>query len=1182
MKKIIFISIIFLSIFIFKKELFPNEFIHKNPYKKIETFYNKSYRTNDNFLNISVTKLTPIPIEGTQETNYIILKPEEKTSLKFIAVTSLDNLFPAKENNKIFKQENILPITLVHGNIQIEKIYSYSIGKPTPMVFNITLDKRFKNTFLNLAGKGTDSPEKLKDTTLDYNPMIVCEGPSGNNDVTSVESIKNTTELKAIDSYKFYNLENNHQIAYSTISAPEDEYIKNCIFFKADGSIENCDILLKNGRQIHLNIKYINKDTYVGSASVNLTKAPRGALFIFPESDKCFNDESFDSTPREDTGTYITLEHVKGYLPQFINLLIDHIIVNDNGITYSIQKSKYGEFGIFQLNCFNNHLRIGTGRELIELKHHIIYEYFYHDVSLGKFTIDLIQNGPTPPPSYPVGDGNIDLSLGLPSTTYIFDEPAKEILKNATIHSTGIIDISNFNGKFANVNGVVSKNIVDTMIYGLNGETTKTINKKSIYENNKISIGFNNDGLFQVHKKDSKKTYRDKLFLKFRYGNITLGELTLNLTNDLPMGFSGEGNLNLNSSTIGKIYTFSKSEKEYSDENFESNGILTLEHIKGFIPQTYGLGKTNIIDSMKVIINGAQEKIISGNHYENANYSINLNSNGEMELIKKKFGIYNDTIQLKYLYKDISIGTFTFHITNLYTGNCNLEIVPNKITDANYTFDSTGKQLTGDKNIQLINKKMPIGDYIDKFKIESDLGIKEKTIEKGKDNLLEFQKDGNTFKIGFDKNKHFNISLIKASSKNLDFNFKLIGTYENIPFESFDFTLKRNSLEHTKRELNMVLNNPSEHLLSNRNQGILLGKNLQPYNKDSQCEENTTGTGTPIDTDFSSKAYLRILKFKNREYEVKYDPQEDAYVTESIEICPNFKSSFYLNSKNGTFGFKKNLQWNGDEVKETFTYLEYNSLGEISTEYSINLNINKFIPKTSVIEVSIPSGFTLPFEVIIDSQGNPSNKRISINYQGQVPYLNPEDSKIECIKGDTKSILDIHNPLFSVNKKHKKYTVGYQNSQLYLKINSVDLKTPLDETIVLSQDINNSLNGSPIHRSDYKIILKRKPIFISIEGDTMDFGDMITKGGIYYGKSKIILTNTENKIIKTKVINPDCFLVNENNPEDKLSIKDINLTDVLNTSLNTSIFYIQGTVNVTDQGPGNYKGNIILELTLDS
>ena len=566
---------------------------------------------------------------------------------------------------------------------------------------------------------------------------------------------------------------------------------------------------------------------------------------------------------------------------------------------------------------------------------------------------------------------------------------------------------------------------------------------------------------------------------------------------------------------------------------------------------------------------------------KDSTFKIFFDKQGNFLIEPIKLGKKDIAFPIKIYRKEKLVGDFTVNIINSRRGKNSLQINPNKTVDSNYSFDSNGNQLSGDKNFKLSNNDIPSGDSIDKFKIESDLGTQEKNIEEGKDNLLEFQKNGNIFKIGFDKNKNFNISLVKASSKNLDFNFKLIGSCKDEVFETFDFTLKRKPLDHKNEQLNMVLNNPSEYLLSNRDQGILLGKNLQPYGKDEAFEKNIAGTGAPIDTDFSSRAHLRILKFKDREYEVNYDPQEDAYVTEPIEIGPNFKSSFYLSSKNGTFGFKKNLQWNGEEVKENFTYLEYNSLGETCTEHSIDLNIKKFLPKTGVIEVSIPSGLTLPFEITIDSQGNPSNREITMNHQGEIPYLNRKDSKIICTIGDKKSDLSINNPLFSINEENKKYTAGYKNSQLYLNINSIDLTASLDETIVLSHEVNNSLNNTPVQRANYKIILKRKPTFISIEGDTMDFGDMITKGGIYYGKSKIILTNTENKIVKTKVTNPDCFLVNENNPEDKLPIKDINLTDVLNTSLNTSIFYIQGTVNVTDQGPGNYKGNIILELTLD-
>ncbi|MGL6113840.1 MAG: hypothetical protein ACRC1R_02275, partial [Cetobacterium sp.] len=878
--------------------------------------------------------------------------------------------------------------------------------------------------------------------------------------------------------------------------------------------------------------------------------------------------------------SHITLEHLKGYLPQAKNLKIDRIKVTDNDNIFDINNSNYSIPHIFSMNCSEGKFRISTSSEKIEIKKHVIYEYFYHDVSLGTFTLDINQDGP--PPKVDEGQGIIDMSLGQPNISYIFDK-VTEHLKNATVHSTGVIDITNFTGIypkiFSKTTGV--KNLIDTIIATINNNPSETI-KDTFYKNDYISLGFNKEGNLEISKLDSKKLYKDKIFLIFKYNNLILGNLTMNISNDLPMDYTGEGILNLKNATPTIIYTFPKDEKEYSGETIPSSGTLSLEKIKGFLPHTYGLGKNNIIDSMKVSINGGNEKTISGTLYENENYSINLNSNGQMEIKKKTKHIFRDNLILKYFYKNVLIGTFSFDITNFYIGNCNFEIIPNKLVDGNYTFDSKGNQLSGDKNYQLTGDNIPQGKSIDKFKIESDLGIEEKTIEEGQDNLLEFQKDGNIFKIGFDKNRNFNISLIKASSKNLDFNFKLIGSYKNEIFETFNFNIKRKPLDHTKEHLNMVLNNPSEYLLSNKDQGILLGKNLQPYGKDPNCEKNITGTGTSIDTDFSSKAHLRKLKFKNKEYELKYDPQEDAYITEPFEINPNFKSSFYLSSKNGTFGFKKNLQWNGEEVKENFTYLEYNSLGETCTEHTIDLNVKKFIPNTSVIEVSIPSGLTLPFEVTIDSKGNPSNKRISINHQGQVPYLNSEDSKIDCTIGDKKSTLDIHNPLFSFNGENKSYTVGYKNSQLYLKINSVDLKTPLDETIILSQEINNTLNGAPIHRSDYKIILKRKPIFISIEGDTMEFGDMISKGGIYYGKSKVILTNTENRIIKTKVINPNCFLVNENNSEDKLPIKNINVTDVLNTSLNTSIFYIQGTVNVTDQSPGNYKGNIILELTLDS
>lgn len=143
-------------------------------------------------------------------------------------------------------------------------------------------------------------------------------------------------------------------------------------------------------------------------------------------------------------------------------------------------------------------------------------------------------------------------------------------------------------------------------------------------------------------------------------------KFNLNLSVGNEEEYLGEGSIDLTKLIKNKTYTFIKS--EVGEVSATEDSTIKLNLISGNLPQPQGYIKQNIVDSLKVTINGGSEEIINSQSFiSNSKYDIILNSTtGDFQIKKKQNGgTYTDNVTIKYLYKDIVLGTFTLTVTNL-------------------------------------------------------------------------------------------------------------------------------------------------------------------------------------------------------------------------------------------------------------------------------------------------------------------------------------------------------------------------------------------------------------------------------------------------------------------------------------------------------------------------------------
>ena len=142
----------------------------------------------------------------------------------------------------------------------------------------------------------------------------------------------------------------------------------------------------------------------------------------------------------------------------------------------------------------------------------------------------------------------------------------------------------------------------------------------------------------------------------------------------------GNGKIDITSIPENTVYSFTKTSTGNigAIENIKINLILT----SGKLPQTQGIRKENIVDGLKVTINGGREENIEGQSYtKNPNYDILLDSStGNLQIKKKRKGDkLTDKVKIVYLYKNIELGEFTLEITN--KNSSSFEIIGDDIID---------------------------------------------------------------------------------------------------------------------------------------------------------------------------------------------------------------------------------------------------------------------------------------------------------------------------------------------------------------------------------------------------------------------------------------------------------------------------------------------------------------------
>ncbi|MGL5460875.1 MAG: hypothetical protein ACRDBY_14760, partial [Cetobacterium sp.] len=179
-------------------------------------------------------------------------------------------------------------------------------------------------------------------------------------------------------------------------------------------------------------------------------------------------------------------------------------------------------------------------------------------------------------------------------------------------------------------------------------------------------------------------------------------KFNLNLSVGSEEEYLGEGSIDLTKFIINKTYTFLKS--KVGEISATEDSAIKLSLISGKLPQPQGYTSQNIVDNLKVSINGGSEEIINGQSFiSNPKYDIILNpTTGDFQIKKKQNGgTYTDNVTIKYFYKDIELGLFTLNISN----SSSFEIVGDDIINFGTLVQGHENKIEGNIIIKNLNSR---------------------------------------------------------------------------------------------------------------------------------------------------------------------------------------------------------------------------------------------------------------------------------------------------------------------------------------------------------------------------------------------------------------------------------------------------------------------------------------------
>lgn len=528
-----------------------------------------------------------------------------------------------------------------------------SSKKSLDLNYDFLVDNRMLSSGLYINGKGMAGLYQYyssRGSIIDYSELIQKNIPQGSDKKVNLIGPLDSSKCDIVNTYKFYTLPGSIYIGGDTAKRPENLYLENNIFFSLNTSYENKHLYLSDGNRVNVNLKFNSTKQFIGKGNINLTMASLNTPYTFEKNTKDYSKETINSTG------IIQITNGEGYLPQVYGLRKNNIVTStlvtiNNGTLeefkgHKIDKDRYS------IDCNE------AGQMVITKKNNDVYndnvkiQYRYNSLILSTYTLNISNNDIPKPLTCTMNidkrfSGFLNLSgkgaLESPSKTL---EDYKDVFElKSPIEGTNTKVIINSVDKASS-----SKKVGNFEIYTLDGNTQIGCSTLEDSENNylKNNIFFKSNSPMENVK-------------------VTLNNgRTLLLTTKLieTKTYRGSGKANITKLPDNVSYVFPYSNTSYNNETVKSSGEFALENVKGYLPQPSGINKNNILNKLKVTINGKSETI-NGTTFENDKYLFSINDAGDLIFKKKNSAIlYEDNITLEYLYNSMTLGTLNFELYN--------------------------------------------------------------------------------------------------------------------------------------------------------------------------------------------------------------------------------------------------------------------------------------------------------------------------------------------------------------------------------------------------------------------------------------------------------------------------------------------------------------------------------------
>ncbi|MGL5703271.1 MAG: hypothetical protein ACRCW5_09115, partial [Cetobacterium sp.] len=427
--------------------------------------------------------------------------------------------------------------------------------------------------------------------------------------------------------------------------------------------------------------------------------------------------------------------------------IITKLVVKQNGVS----KEMTGTIGnkievVFDENKigFNDDGTFFVSKEnnsLVENEYEIIP--FYKDIPLGKLTVRVVNNIEI----IDIGEVefNVDKRLEQLIGSYVFanGKVVSSVGASSDLKYSELIRVEN---KFKNLESTNIKDVISIEGRPFKSSTTNNYIDFRITSSNYVDdsvmpyeINLNTlDDNILISKRNSTNSdmLNNRFILLGKNEKYYKGNIKENYDTSSPKdGYTGKAELNLTNVDRNKNYTFMKNSVVGEVESKEDSKIK-LNLLEGKLPQTQGYYNKNILTSIRVSKNGTLVSD-SGVNYDDENYSLEFDTDGNLIVRKKSIKDYSDNLEIEYMYHDVKLGSLSLKLEN----SVEVEIVGDDVIDFGKIFQ--GKKSKTDGKIQIKSSSKIVT-------VEIDENYAKELVHMGTNEKLPYTARVNSYSQGFE------------------------------------------------------------------------------------------------------------------------------------------------------------------------------------------------------------------------------------------------------------------------------------------------------------------------------------------------------------------------------------------------------------------------------------------------